>query len=37
MRAMDGTELTEGEINDLLSDDERDAVWGEDDAFEWER
>lgn len=29
MRAMDGTELTEDEINDLLSDDERDAAWGE--------
>ncbi|MFF0793710.1 hypothetical protein [Streptomyces spiralis] len=30
-------ENTEDEVNDLLSDDDRDAGWSEDDACEWVR
>lgn len=34
MRITDDTELTEDEINDLLSDEERDSGWDGDDAFD---
>jgi hypothetical protein len=35
MRNMeDMPELTEGEVNDLLSDDDRDAGWEDDDSCE---
>lgn len=29
--------LTEDEVNDLLSDDDRDAGWHEDESYEWVR
>jgi hypothetical protein len=36
MRAMDDVELSEDEINDLLSGDDRDAGWGAEDEYEWD-
>lgn len=35
MRAMDDVELTEDEINDLLSGDDQGAGWDEEDGYEW--
>ena len=37
MRAMDETELTEAEVNDLLDDDDRDAGWDDNESYEWVR
>ncbi|RKT02935.1 hypothetical protein BX286_0851 [Streptomyces sp. 3211.6] len=28
-------ELTEDEVNDLLGDDDRDAGWEDDEAYDW--
>jgi hypothetical protein len=35
MRAMDDVELTEDEINDLLSGEDQGAGWDEEDGYEW--